>query len=137
MAFDIGKAAKQVAYEGRWLLSFAQRVLNMSDTITKSSAKIESQAAEIERLTEAVRVLQVSEKLAIARMEAAVVRAAAVPRRNCLSHGPHRSPHAMRDNRRTSFSKNYLPPPKTRRPYARRGTAPFAIFHGFAVFASK
>ena len=77
MTSGIHKAAAQLAYEGRWLLTFAQRVLRLSDTLTKSVAKIEAQAAEIERLSDAVRELQASEKLAIARMEAAVTRAAA------------------------------------------------------------
>ena len=76
MALEIPRAASQLAYEGRWFLTLAQRVLRMSDTITKSAAKIENQAADIEKLTEAVRESQASEKLAVARMEAAVTRAA-------------------------------------------------------------
>jgi hypothetical protein len=77
VAFDIDKAGRQLAYEGRWFLGLARRLITMSDTITKSAAKIEDQAAEIAQLKEALRELQVGEKLAIARMEAAVTRAAA------------------------------------------------------------
>jgi hypothetical protein len=56
----------------RPLFGLAQHVLKMTDTITKSAAKIGEQTAEIDRLTEAVRGPQASEKLTIARMEAAV-----------------------------------------------------------------
>jgi hypothetical protein len=46
VALGIEKTARRVAYEGRWLFTLVDRVLNMADTINKSAVKIEQQAAK-------------------------------------------------------------------------------------------